>query len=138
MIAGSRGARPSSASTPSSRRSSSAAKPPRSPARGPDETGLKVRRRPSPDEVLASLRQFRGRLKPEDFHEGVRFFCEVRDLTLETHDIGRAVGERYRLSVCDSMIVAAALQAGCDTLYSEEMQHGLVIEDQLQVIDPFR
>lgn len=31
-----------------------------------DESGLTVLRRPGPEEVLAKLRQFRGRLKPED------------------------------------------------------------------------
>lgn len=45
--------------------------------------------------------------------------------------------ERYNLSVFDSKIVAAALHAGCSTLYSEDMHHGLVIENKLTVINPF-
>ncbi len=72
------------------------------------------------------------------FLAGVRFFCDVRDLTPETHDIGQALGARYQLSVYDAMIVAAALQSGCDRIWSEDMQHGLVIEDQLQILNPFR
>lgn len=72
------------------------------------------------------------------FLAGVRFFCDIRDRTPETHDIGRALGERYQLSVYDAMVVAAALQAGCDRLWSEDMQQGLVIEDQLQILNPFR
>ena len=71
------------------------------------------------------------------FLDGVRRFCVVCDLTLETHDIGRALGERYRLSVYDAMIVAAALENGCETLYSEDMQNGLVVERRLRIMNPF-
>lgn len=42
------------------------------------------------------------------------------------------------LSNWDALIVAAALLAGCDTLYSEDMQHGQVFEGQLTVVNPFR
>jgi predicted nucleic acid-binding protein len=35
------------------------------------------------------------------------------------------------------MIAAAALAAGCDRLWSEEMQHGLIIENQLRIENPF-
>jgi predicted nucleic acid-binding protein len=44
--------------------------------------------------------------------------------------------ERWRYSFYDSLIIAAALTAGCDTLYTEDMQHGQVIED-LKIINPF-
>ena len=44
---------------------------------------------------------------------------------------------RYRFSYYDSLIVAAALDAGCKTLFSENLQHGQDIEG-LTVIDPFR
>jgi predicted nucleic acid-binding protein len=39
---------------------------------------------------------------------------------------GKLIGiqERYRLSWYDSLIVAAAQQAGCKRLYSEDLQHG--------------
>ena len=45
--------------------------------------------------------------------------------------------ERYRFSYWDSLIVAAALASGSETLYTEDMQTGLVIEDRLRIIDPF-
>ncbi len=72
-----------------------------------------------------------------DFLAGVRALCEVVPLTVQTHDIGRALGSRYGFSVYDSMIVAAALQAGCDTLWSEDMHHGLLVEDSLRILNPF-
>ena len=44
----------------------------------------------------------------------------------------------YRLSYWDSLIVAAALRADCDTLYSEDMQHGLFLHERLKIINPFK
>jgi predicted nucleic acid-binding protein len=58
-------------------------------------------------------------------------------LTIETHDLGKLIAERYKLSVYDAMIVAAALLGGCDTLYSEDMQDGLLIDNQLRICNPF-
>jgi predicted nucleic acid-binding protein len=47
------------------------------------------------------------------------------------------VRQQYLLSFWDSIIVASALTAGVSVLYSEDMQHGLMIEEQLQVRNPF-
>ncbi|WP_119269826.1 PIN domain-containing protein [Taklimakanibacter deserti] len=62
---------------------------------------------------------------------------EVCPLTKELHDRGLALAEHHKLSVYDAMIVAAALEAGCETLWSEDMHHGLMIEHQLRIINPF-
>ena len=59
-------------------------------------------------------------------------------LTVEMHDRGRTVAERYGLGVYDAMIIAAALNEGCQILYSEDMQNGMVIEDQLRICNPFK
>lgn len=48
------------------------------------------------------------------------------------------IAERYRLSFYDSLIIAVALAGGAQTLYSEDMQHDLVIDGTLRVVDPFR
>lgn len=45
---------------------------------------------------------------------------------------------RYSLSFWDSLIVAAALRSGVAFLYSEDMQHHLVVDDTLTVINPFQ
>ena len=47
------------------------------------------------------------------------------------------VQERYRLSWYDSLIVSAAQQGGCHTLYSEDLQHGQQF-GSVAVRDPFR
>ena len=71
------------------------------------------------------------------FLAGVRALCPVEDVSLQTHDVGRALAERYGLSVYDAMIVAAALLAGCTTLWSEDMQDGLLVEGRLRIANPF-
>jgi predicted nucleic acid-binding protein len=67
----------------------------------------------------------------------IRAVCAVEPLTIETHDRGLAVCERYRFSLYDSMLVAAALISGASILYSEGLQHGQVIDNQLRVTNPF-
>ncbi len=62
---------------------------------------------------------------------------EVRPLTKELHDSGLALAEPHKLSIYDAMIVAAALEADCRTLWSEDMHHGLVIESRLKIVNPF-
>jgi predicted nucleic acid-binding protein len=47
------------------------------------------------------------------------------------------LSERYGLAWYDSVIVAAALEGQCVTLYSEDFQHGLRIGD-LRIENPFR
>jgi len=71
------------------------------------------------------------------FLEGVRALCPVEDLSVQTHDVGRALAERYGFSIYDAMIVASALVAGCTTLWSEDMQDGLLVEGQLRIVNPF-
>lgn len=68
----------------------------------------------------------------------VRMLCQAEPLTVETHDKGISIAERYMLSIYDAMIVAAALIGRCDTLYSEDMQDGLLIDNQLRICNPFK
>ena len=67
----------------------------------------------------------------------LRALVEVRPVTAELHEDGLSLAERYNLSVYDALIAAAALQADCDTLRSEDLQHGFVIDSRLRVVNPF-
>jgi predicted nucleic acid-binding protein len=67
----------------------------------------------------------------------VRHFCDVVPLTVEVHDRARLLAQRYRLSFYDACIVAAAALAGCQLLYTEDMHHGLVVEDGPVLRNPF-
>lgn len=55
---------------------------------------------------------------------------------LDLHRRAHGLRGKYSLSFWDSLILAAALEAGCNTLYTEDMQHGLVVEGQLSVLNP--
>lgn len=58
-------------------------------------------------------------------------------LTLPVQQTGLRLAERYQLSIYDGMIAAAALTAECDTLYSEDMHHDLVIDGRVRIVNPF-
>ncbi len=68
----------------------------------------------------------------------LRGLLTVHPLTVETHETGLELSERYGLSTYDAMIAASALHAGCDTLWSEDMQHGMAVGDGLRIVNPFR
>lgn len=75
-------------------------------------------------------------LQAKEGCERIRELCAVVPIAEDTHVRGMGLAERYGLSVYDAMIVAAALIAGCHTLYSEGMHDGLVI-DGLTVRNPY-
>ena len=64
-------------------------------------------------------------------------FAEIRPLTLATHEKALTLAERFQFSVYDALIVAAALEAGCTQLLSEDMQHGQRIDGRLDILNPF-
>lgn len=61
----------------------------------------------------------------------------IEPVTEATHDLAREIVFRYQLGFYDSALLAAALLADCETFYSEDLQHGLMIERQLTIINPF-
>lgn len=63
--------------------------------------------------------------------------CRVEIVTPATMQRALDISGRYGYSWFDSLIVATALEAGCDTLYTEDLQHGQVIEGKLTVTNPF-
>jgi predicted nucleic acid-binding protein len=68
----------------------------------------------------------------------IRGLLPVRLFTIDIHETGVRLAERYGLSIHDAMIAASALHADCDTLWSEDMQDGIVLDDRLRVVNPFR
>lgn len=63
--------------------------------------------------------------------------CRVEIVTPATMHRTLDITGRYGHSWFDSLIAASALEAGCDTLYTEDMQYGQVIEGKLTIINPF-
>ncbi|MGH6932028.1 MAG: PIN domain-containing protein [Dongiaceae bacterium] len=66
----------------------------------------------------------------------VRAVCGVKPVDIETHDLALDLAERWGFSIYDCLIVAAALRAGCKTVYSEDLQPGQRI-DKLTIRNPF-
>jgi predicted nucleic acid-binding protein len=57
-------------------------------------------------------------------------------LTHDVHTAAREFAEEHRISFYDALIVASAIEAGCNILYSEDMQHGRSIGG-LAIVNPF-
>ncbi|HET9146172.1 MAG TPA: PIN domain-containing protein [Sphingomicrobium sp.] len=90
---------------------------------------------------LANVARRKMRMSWQDTHSLLsllRGLLTVHPVTIETHETGLALAERYKLSIFDAMIAASALHADCDTLWSEDMQHGMALDDRLRVVNPFR
>jgi predicted nucleic acid-binding protein len=66
----------------------------------------------------------------------VRQSCEVTPLDVTTHEQALELAERYRMSIYDALIVAAALRADCTTLWTEDLHHGQKFQ-RLTIRNPF-
>jgi len=67
----------------------------------------------------------------------LRSGSEVRVISESVIDRSFGIAERYGFSTYDSLIVASALDASCEVLYSEDLQTGQRFDDQLTVVNPF-
>lgn len=68
----------------------------------------------------------------------LRNLLTVHPLTVESHETGLKLSERYGFSIYDAMIVASALHGDCDILWSEDMQHGMKLKEGMRIVNPFR
>lgn len=84
---------------------------------------IKKRRRSWP-EIEAALGVIRAR------------FPRVLPLTADIHAVAVSLARDHGLSIYDALIVAAALEAGCDTLFSEDLQHHRSF-GPLRIVNPF-
>ena len=60
----------------------------------------------------------------------------VRPIDVETHSAAVELAREHGFSFYDALIIAAALQAGCDQLLTEDLQAGRRIEG-LAIVNPF-
>lgn len=75
----------------------------------------------------------------KDALEAFRVLCpSPAPITLATHESALEIGERYGYAIYDALIAAAALESGCKTLYSEDLQDRQLIAGRLTVRNPFR
>ncbi len=64
-------------------------------------------------------------------------FCEIIPISKSTTLLTTYLVNKHQFQLFDAIIVASALEAGCDTLYSEDLQHKQVVENKLTIINPF-
>jgi len=62
---------------------------------------------------------------------------EIHILDAQTSFSALNLLKKYKFSFYDSLIVASALEANCEILFSEDMQHGQMIENTLLIQNPF-
>jgi predicted nucleic acid-binding protein len=64
--------------------------------------------------------------------------CTVVEFNLTIFESASNLRSRYNFSFWDSLIVTCALAARASILYSEDMQDGLVVDNQLEIVNPFK
>ena len=65
-------------------------------------------------------------------------YVSIVNFTLTTQIKALKIKDKYKLQFYDSLIIATAIENKCAILYSEDMQNGLVVENVLTIINPFK
>ncbi|HVA15944.1 MAG TPA: PIN domain-containing protein [Stellaceae bacterium] len=69
----------------------------------------------------------------------IRTVCTaILPIAIETHADALRIAERHGYAIYDALMIASARQAESDVLWSEDMQHGVVIDSRLRIANPFR
>ena len=85
-----------------------------------------------------SLRRFKLSVsQTKEIIDKISQSCKVYPYNKETILSALDLKERYRYQFYDSLILATALDNGCNIVYSEDMQNGQVIDNRLTIINPF-
>jgi len=58
-------------------------------------------------------------------------------ITVEMHEAALKIAEVHGYNIYDALVISAALEAGCTTLYSEDLQDGQVIDGRITIRNPF-
>ncbi len=67
----------------------------------------------------------------------LRELCKVVPVDEATHEAALQLASRHSFQFYDALVIAAARQAECTVLYSEDMQHDLIVDKQLRIRNPF-
>jgi len=90
-------------------------------------------------EFLNVTRRLRNISKLQAMNEASALFadCRIAPIQNSTIDLAISLIQKYDFQLFDSLIVALALESECKILYTEDMQHGLLVNKKLQIINPF-
>jgi len=71
--------------------------------------------------------------------DAVRALCPSPvPVEVSIHEAALKISQEHGYEIYDALVVAAALDAGCAVLYSEDLQDGQVIGRKLTIRNPFR
>ena len=71
--------------------------------------------------------------------DAIRILCpSPRAISMETHDAAVKIARTHGFHMYNALVVASALAADCETLYTEDLQDGQVIEERLTIRNPFK
>jgi predicted nucleic acid-binding protein len=65
-------------------------------------------------------------------------FRVIAPINVELHADALRLADRYGFSFYDALMIASALRLGCETFWSEDMQHGMVVDENLTIQNPFQ
>lgn len=70
--------------------------------------------------------------------ERITFLCKpIVPISFALHRHAVAITERHKVHIFDALIIAAALEVGSSTLWSEDMQNGMIVDGRLAIRNPF-
>jgi predicted nucleic acid-binding protein len=90
-------------------------------------------------EYLNTTRRLLQLSKEELLSQTANLFsgCTIVSVMPNTLASAAELVKRYHFQLFDAVIVAAAKESNCVVLYSEDMQHGLIVDKELTIINPF-
>ena len=73
----------------------------------------------------------------DEFLAVIKSISDIVPLSVEVHEGALELLDRYQLSWYDALIVSAAIESDCETLWSEDMHNGLVVNKTMTIRNPF-
>ena len=72
-----------------------------------------------------------------EFLTVIKSISDIVPLSIEIHEGALELLDRYQLSWYDALIVSAAIESDCETLWSGDMHNGLVVNKTMTIRNPF-
>jgi predicted nucleic acid-binding protein len=78
-------------------------------------------------------------IEVRDALSAIRTVCRtIVPLDIAIHVAALRLADRHGYTIFDALMIAAAMCADCDVLFTEDMQDGAVIDGRLRIVNPFR
>lgn len=85
--------------------------------------------------MLKKLKMARPEI--DEFLAVIKSISDIVPLSVGVHEDALELLDRYQLSWYDALIVSAAIESDCETLWSEDMHNGLVVNKTMTIRNPF-